>query len=104
MTDLIKIFDEQGELTVAVSTQLAHYEVQIKAMEEHRKQYLEAIQQAMEANGVKKFENDIITITFIDPTSRVSLDSKLLKEQDFETYQKYVRESQVKASVRIKCK
>lgn len=104
MTDLIKIFDERGELTEAVSVHLRHWEEEIKRAEENRKHYLEAIQQAMEANGVKKFENDIITITYVDPTTRVSLDQKALKENDFDLYLKYAKESPVKASVRIKCK
>lgn len=104
MTDLIKIFDERGELTNAISVQLKHWEEQIKQAEELRKHYMEAIQQAMEANGVKKFENDIIAITYVEPTSRVSLDQKALKEQDFDLYLKYAKESPVKASVRIKCK
>jgi hypothetical protein len=104
MSNLVPVLNEQGELSTTVTQLLKHYEEQIKYMEEMRKNYLQAIQEAMESNGVKKFENDYIAITYIEPTSRVSLDQKALKEQDFDTYLKYAKESPVKASVRIKVK
>jgi hypothetical protein len=96
--------NERGELSNTLTQLLVHYEQEIKRMEEMRKGYLAEIQQAMEERGIKKFENDFITITYIEETSRVSLDQKSLKEQDFDIYLKYAKESPVKPSVRIKVK
>jgi uncharacterized cupin superfamily protein len=101
---MLTVLNERGELASDVTQVLKHYEEQIKYMEEMRKNYLQAIQEAMEANGVKKFENDYIAITYVEPTSRVSLDTKQLKEDEFDLYLKYAKESPVKASVRIKVK
>lgn len=100
----IVILDQNGELKQSVIDHLRFYEVMIKDMEEKRKNYMEAIQKAMEENGVKKFETELIAITYVEPTTRVSLDQKQLKENDFDVYLKYAKESPVKASVRIKVK
>lgn len=58
----------------------------------------------MKANGVKKFENDLIRLTYKEPTTRVSIDSKRLKEERPEVYENYKKESEVKESVLIKIK
>jgi hypothetical protein len=100
----VEVFDEKGELSVNISDVLAFYEKKIKEIELAQKEYKEKIQQAMEERGIKKFENEFITITYIEPTTRVTLDSKKLKEEEPDTYIKYVNQSEVKASVRIKVK
>jgi len=100
----VEVFDEKGELSVNISYVLAFYEKKIKEIELAQKEYKEKIQQAMEERGIKKFENEFITITYIEPTTRVTLDSKKLKEEEPDTYIKYVNQSEVKASVRIKVK
>jgi hypothetical protein len=100
----VEVFDEKGELSINISYVLAFYEKKIKEIELAQKEYKEKIQQAMEERGIKKFENEFITITYIEPTTRVSLDSKKLKEEEPDTYIKYVNQSEVKASVRIKVK
>lgn len=58
----------------------------------------------MKANGVKKFENDFIRLTYKEPTTRVSIDSKRLKEEQPEIYENYKKESEVKESILIKIK
>lgn len=103
MSDLAVLTDK-GELTKSVTKELVKLEAQAKAIEERRARVMEAIKVAMEANGVKKYENDNIAITYIEPGTRVTFDSKALKDADFETYTKYVKESETKASVRIRVK
>jgi predicted phage-related endonuclease len=100
----VEVFDEKGELSINISYVLAFYEKKIKEIELAQKEYKEKIQQAMEERGIKKFENEFITITYIEPTTRVSLDSKKLKQEEPDLYIKYANESEVKASVRIKVK
>lgn len=58
----------------------------------------------MKANGVKKFENDFIRLTYKEPTIRTSLDSKKLKEEMPDVFDKYKKESEVKESILIKIK
>lgn len=58
----------------------------------------------MKANGVKKFENDFIRLTYKEPTIRTSLDSKKLKEEMPDVFDRYKKESEVKESILIKIK
>lgn len=60
--------------------------------------------EAMETFDVKKFENDYIAVTYVAPSTRVTLDSKALKEDLPDIYEQYSRTSDVKASLRIKAK
>ena len=60
----------------------------IEALENEKKQ-LDAefeklktgLLELMKANGVKKFENDLIRLTYKEASTRVSIDSKRLKEE-----------------------
>jgi predicted phage-related endonuclease len=60
------------------------------------------IKAAMEKHNVKKFESKGLTITYIAPTVRKSIDSKKLKEEAPGVYDKYVKASPVASSIRIK--
>jgi predicted phage-related endonuclease len=59
---------------------------------------------AMENSNVKKFENDILTITYVAPTTRVGVDTDKLKAEYEEVYLQCIKETPVKASIRIKLK
>lgn len=100
----LTIFTKNGELTGNITDELISMELELIFIENRRATIMKAIQEAMEKNEVKKFENDRIVITYVEPTSRLSLDQKSLKENDLDVYLKYVKESPVKASVRLKCK
>lgn len=63
-----------------------------------------AILEAMEANNVDKFDGDLITITRVKATKRTTFDSKKFAEEKPKTYAKYLRQSDVKASIRLKVK
>ena len=58
----------------------------------------------MSKNKVKKWETDNITVTYIEPFERVSIDSKTLKADNPEIYQKYAKTSTIKESIKIKLK
>ena len=83
---------------------LQQYELRIKAIEEIKQSYRNAIQEAMEKNGIDKFDNDFITVNYVAPTTRTTLDTKRLKAEHPELYGEYLTESEVKSSVRIKAK
>lgn len=63
-----------------------------------------AILEAMEANGVEKFDGDLIAITYVKPTTRTTFDSKKFAAERPKTYEKYLKTSNVKSSIRIKLK
>ena len=64
----------------------------------------QAIYDAMEANDVDKFDGDLIVITRVKPTTRTTFDSKLFAKERPKTYEKYLRTTEVKGSIRLKVK
>jgi hypothetical protein len=90
--------------TLPVLKQLQALEIQSKSIEEQQKKLKEDLLQAMETYGVKKWDNDIMTITYTAPTTRSAVDSKKLKEELPDIFSKYIKTSNVKSSIRIKLK
>lgn len=88
------------EIERAVGNQVAKKE----ELEEQNKNMRQSILEAMEANGVEKFDGDLITITYVKPSVRTTFDSKKFAEERPKTYAKYTRETKVKASIRLKVK
>ena len=70
---------EQGQ--VAVLQSIASIVVQKKQLEEQEKQLKEKLQKAMEDYGVKKFESDVLNITYVAATTSTSIDSTKLKKK-----------------------
>ena len=75
-----------------------------KALEAQDKAVRQELQEAMDKYGVKKFENDILKVTYVEPTTRTSIDSARLKKELPAVAEKYTKVSQVKGSVRIEVK
>ena len=83
---------------------IASFENQKKQAEENAKLLREKIVESMKAQGVTKFENDKILISYIAPGKRETFDSVAFKKDDPETYNKYIKTTTTKESVRIKLK
>lgn len=79
--------------------------VRMKEAEAKIAEMKESLLKAMEANGIKKIENDRIIVSYIAPTTRKTFDKKALQKDhpdiDLEQYNKV---SSVKSSVRIQVK
>lgn len=115
-----KLFDAERngelykqELTVRGNEleRLAELESIIKGIEEQKKvaeaqaQELRAVLMAeMEKNGVTKFENDRIILTYVAPSTRTAIDSTRLKKELPEIAEQYTKTSNIKASLRITLK
>lgn len=101
---------ESTELTVfqskalATMQKIADLDLQRKQLEAQDKVVRQHLQELMDFYGVKKFENDILKITYVEPTTRATIDSKKLKEELPAIAEKYTKISQVKGSVRIEVK
>jgi hypothetical protein len=83
-------------------------ELTIQSMEKKKKEMEQAaaetrklIIKAMKEQGIKSYENDLLKMTYIAPSVRESLDTARLKKELPEVAEKYLRQSQVKESVRI---
>lgn len=80
-----------------IDTQMKFYDTQYKALKEQLKE-------KMEEAGIVKIEMPDVDITYVGPTQRESLDSKALRAEDPEIYNKFIKKSDVKSSIRIKVK
>lgn len=92
------------EINNKISEAIADLKQKQEALENTNKTIKEKLLQTMEKNGDKKFENDFISITYVAPTTRTTIDSKKLKEEQPEIFKEYSKINDVKSSIRIKVK
>lgn len=78
--------------------------VRKKEIEEEEKQMKEMLITAMEACHLKSWDNNLIKITYVAPTTRTSIDSTRLKKEKPDIAKEYSKTSSVSASVRITVK
>ena len=97
---VIKGFNAQINPTIA--TQIKNFELQVKDIKAKEEELKNKILDAMRTHRVEKIESPELTITYIAPTKRETLDSKKLKEEKPDIYLEYVQVSDVKDSIRLK--
>ena len=81
--------------------QMLEFENKIKVLKNQQKDFREQLYQKMEENDIKKIDTGDIVITRVLPTTRKSVDSTKLKKELPDVYTQYLKESQVKGSIRI---
>ena len=64
----------------------------------------EAVMQAMEQNGISKYEDDTLRITYVAAYSKTSIDSTKLKKEMPEVAEKYQKVTNVKATLKFELK
>ena len=97
----IEVFQNKAAAVIQQISQLVKQKAEIEAAE---KAMREQLQKAMEAGGVTKFDNDIIKVTYVDASTRETIDSAKLKAQMPEVAAKFMKTSNVKAHVKIELK
>ena len=75
-----------------------------KELDDQDKKMREQLEAAMEQYNIKSFENDLVKITYTEPTTRISVDSAKLKKNYPDIYTECSKTSDVKGSVRITVK
>ena len=90
--------------TLPVLNRLAEIEKVYKKMDEERDKLKADLLAAMEKHNIKKWENDVMTVSYTAPTTRTSVDSAKLKKELPDVFEKYSKTSNVKSSVRFKLK
>lgn len=78
--------------------------VLMEELEEQQKLMKQKLLEAMEQHGIKKFENEQVSFTYVAPTTRTSVDSTKLKKLHPDIFEECSKTSNVSASVRIKVK
>lgn len=84
--------------------QMMEFKEKAKLIEAQQKEFREQLYQKMEENDIKKIDTGDLLITRVLPTVRKSVDSTKLKKELPDVYENYLKESQVKGSIRIKAK
>lgn len=84
--------------------EIRNFECEIAKIKEQNDILREKLLKAMEDFNIKSFENDYIKLTYIAPTTRESIDSKSLKANEPEIAKKYLKVSNIKASIKISVK
>ncbi len=99
----IQLFNKD-EKAIAIMKSIADISKQKEALEKKDKEVRDLLKKKMAEFGIKSFGNDIISVTYVAPTTKTTVDSKKLKEEQPEIYAKYSKTSNVSASVRISVK
>lgn len=102
--EFVKALPALPQESVAILSRLADIEKQYKVMDEERETLKAKLLEAMEYHLVTKWENDDMVINYVAPTTRTSIDTKALKKDLPEIFEKYSKTSNVKSSVRFKLK
>ena len=103
-TQELAVKDDELTQLYNIEALIKEYDDQKKKAEAQAQELRAAIMETMEKNGVKKFENDQIILTYVESTTRTSIDSAKLKKDMPEVAEKYTKTSNVKASLRITLK
>ena len=74
---------------------------ELNVMEGKVKKIKNILYGTMEKNGVKTVDRNKLKITYVAPSTRVSVDSKKLQEKEPEIYKKYVKTTTVAGSIKI---
>lgn len=102
--ELIRLYGEAAILDGTTAKHIADFEKMAKEIKAKEDALKAAILAEMESKGVLKLETDELNITYVAPTERETLETKILREELPDIYDAYVKISPVKASIRIKLK
>lgn len=102
--ELIKVENGVSLLSPEVSKQIAELETKAKEIKAAEEALKEAIKAEMESKGIIKLDTPELAITYVQPTYSERFDSKSLKADDEELYNRYIKISNVASSIRIKVK
>lgn len=107
-TKLVEQLNSTTKELAAVDAEImqatVHLQKRKQALAETDAQVRAAIKEAMIKNNVKKFDSDSLSITLVNASVRRSIDTAALKEAHPKIAEKFMKETQVSASVRIKVK
>jgi len=83
---------------------IADIDTRLKTLKERRDRLADGLLSLMEKAGVKKWEGERLSLTYVAPTVRRVLDGAALKAALPDVYAAYTKETETKASVRVTIK
>lgn len=105
-------YEKQSELYLSDLPQIWQneaYEIQqilLRQKDEEQKieKFKDRLKEIMSANNVKSINNDFFSITYVAETVSTKLDSKKIKAEQPDIFEKYAKQSPVKSSIRLTIK
>ena len=104
MKSMVKLENGEYGLESDDINKIVEIEKQIKDLKSLQDSYKENLLKEMEENNVLKVDTEELSISYVAPSTRETLDSKKLKEDLPDIYDLYVKFTDVKSSLRIKVK
>ena len=98
---LDKLSYQELEELAEIETLIKFYEDERKKAEQRETLLRESLMKAMQENGISEYETDKLKITLIAESTRTTLDSKAIKENYPEIYEKHQKTSTIKPTIRI---
>ena len=95
------VSEEELEDLTELMEEIKVKENELKLMKEKVDKVKEILYGTMEKEGVKTVDRGNLKITYVAPSTRVSVDSKKLEKEEPEIYKKYVKTTTVAGSIKI---
>ena len=92
------------EKAITVVREMSHVLAVIAELEKKRDTFREQLEQMFEHLGVQKWDNDYFSITRVESFTKETFDSKKFKADNPDLAKDYVKQTEVKSSIRIKIK
>ena len=95
---------EISEVETEINLRIASLKEELDNLKQKDQDLREALKEAMKSEGIKKYESDFITVTYVPESNRTTIDTKRLKDEKPELWNEYSKTTPVSDSVRIKVK
>lgn len=92
------------EIGQALSQVICYNELELKRIEAEQKALKQRLCDFMTEHKIQKVENDLLVINYFPADTKTGLDSEKLKTEHEEVYLQCLKQSQVKAFIKIKVK
>lgn len=104
MLELVESEKDMAIVEAKITKAIAKLEIQKKTIAEKNTEIREKLKLAMEEKGITGYDNDYLSITYVAPFTKKTVDSKVLKSKYPDIYEECSKTSEVSSSIRIKVK
>ena len=95
------VSEEELEDLTELMQEIENKEYELNLMKEKVDKVKKNLYGTMEKEGIKTVDRNKLKITYVAPSTRVSVDSKKLQKEEPEIYKKYVKTTTVAGSIKI---
>lgn len=99
--DITKTYGSLPVKVAEIEEYLARLDAEVKQKTDELKQIKDGLCQLMLDNGVKKYSTTRLQMTTVTPKPKKTFDAKAFQQDHPDLYEEYVKESEVKPSIRL---